>query len=371
VQVRVQAQTQAQHRQQRFERILVHPMTLQGFDTEFHDLDHYIRVITDRIWEGRAIHDIERYYSADCAVETPSSVSIGTGPVIEGTRATLAAFPDRRLLAEDVIISGDAVGGFLSSHRIFSPMSHAGPGAFGPPSHRPVHARTIADCVCINNRIVHEWLVRDQAAIARQIGLHERDLAQRWLQERGGFAKPAMPPAPPPYQSFVDTHPLAQRYAAGLMALWERGVSTARGVGLAGPAGLGVAASAIEAARSQCHAILLATHHLGAISALPGGELAVGREALARFWAGLSSALALTQWTIEHLVLQERPGRAAALTVRWRAQTLHQGAGRYGAASGNAVEVLGITHAEFENEQVVREWHLIDDVALWMQVLQT
>jgi predicted ester cyclase len=30
---------------------------------------------------------------------------------------------------------------------------------------------------------------------------------------------------------------------------------------------------------------------------------------------------------------------------------------------------MGITHAEFENGQVVREWHLIDDVAIWMQVL--
>ena len=26
---------------------------MHGFDAEFRDLDHYIRVITDRIWEGR------------------------------------------------------------------------------------------------------------------------------------------------------------------------------------------------------------------------------------------------------------------------------------------------------------------------------
>ena len=165
---------------------------MQGFDAEFRDLDHYIRVITDRIWEGRRIDDIRRYYSAGCAVESPSSVTLGIEPVIAGTRATLAAFPDRRLLAEDVIISGDDRNGYLSSHRIFSPMTHAGPGAFGPPTGKAVFARTVADCVCIDNRIVHEWLVRDQAAIARQIGLHERELAQRWLHERGGWHKPPM-----------------------------------------------------------------------------------------------------------------------------------------------------------------------------------
>ena len=103
---------------------------MKGFDAEFRDLDHYIRAITDRIWEGGQVDDIHRYYSADCAVETPSSVSIGAAAVVAGTRATLAEFPDRRLLAEDVVISGDEDGGFLSSHRIFSPMTHAGAGRY-------------------------------------------------------------------------------------------------------------------------------------------------------------------------------------------------------------------------------------------------
>lgn len=315
---------------------------MQGFDPEFLDLDHYIRVITDRIWEGRRIEDIQRYYGEGCAVETPAGVSIGIQPVIDGTRATLAAFPDRRLLAEDVIVSGDDVRGFLSSHRIASPMTHAGAGAFGPPSGRPVFARTIADCVCIGNRVVHEWLVRDQAAIARQIGRHEREVAQQWLDERGGWLKPPMPPAPAPYVSFVDPHPLAQSYAESLRQAW----------GLA--AGAGLAAS----------------HADDVISALPGGEAAVGRVALQAFWRGMSAALCATELSIEHLVANERPGRATALALRWRVQTRHDGAGRYGAATGHRVEVLGISHAEVERAQVVREWHLIDDVAVWMQILQ-
>ncbi|MFN8985912.1 MAG: hypothetical protein ACK5VR_06330, partial [Burkholderiales bacterium] len=48
---------------------------MAGFDGEVRDLDHYIRVITERIWEGRRIGDIRRYYSDPCPVETPSSVS--------------------------------------------------------------------------------------------------------------------------------------------------------------------------------------------------------------------------------------------------------------------------------------------------------
>lgn len=314
---------------------------MRGFDAEFRDLDHYIRVITDRIWEGRRIDDIRRYYGADCAVETPAGVTIGVEPVVDGTRATLAAFPDRRLLAEDVIISGDDRDGYLSSHRIFSPMTHAGAGVFGQASGRAVYARTIADCVCIGNRIVHEWLVRDQAAIARQIGRHERELAQDWLQQRGGWHKPPMPPAPGGYRSFVDSHPLATAYANAHQALWG---------------GAGVAA-------------LDATHDAAVISALPGAEMAVGRPALQAFWQGLLAALQQPRFELEHLVANERPGRATALAMRWRVHARHLGPGRYGAPGGAAVEVMCISHAEVQAGRVLREWHLIDDVAIWMQVL--
>jgi len=315
---------------------------MKGFDPEFHDLDHYIRVITDRIWEGRRLQDIERYYGADCAVETPSSVSIGIEPVIAGTRATLQAFPDRRLLAEDVIVSGDEHGGFLSSHRILSPMIHAGDGVFGPPTGRPVVARTIADCVCIANRIVHEWLVRDQAAIARSIGLHERDLAARWLRAADGrFSKPAMPPAPAPYVSAIATQGPAADYAEE----W------------------------LQRLCQPQRAAPLATLHPELLAWVPGGEARVGAAAMGEFWQGLGAAFPGARLEVEHLAAQPRPGRATAIAMRWRLHGAHAGPGRYGEPTGAPVSLLGISHAEWEQGRVVREWVLLDEVATWMQLL--
>ena len=313
-----------------------------GFDPEFRDLDQYIRVITDRIWEGRRLDDIHRYYSADCAVETPSGVSIGVAEVVDGTRATQAAFPDRRLLAEDVIVSGDEAGGYLSSHRIFSPMTHAGPGAFGPASGKPVFVRTIADCVCSHNRIVHEWLVRDQAAIALQTGQTVQGLAQRWLDDKAGQPRLAMPDAPAPYRSFIDTQAEAAAWADASRALGSA----------PGPVALG------------------RSHAAQVITALPGGQVAVGLAALRHFWAGWREALPDAAFSIEHLVANARPGRATALAMRWRLQGRHSGGGRFGPATGRPVKVLGISHAEVEQGCIVREWVLIDEVALWMQLLQ-
>jgi predicted ester cyclase len=207
-----------------------------------------------------------------------------------------------------------------------------------------VHVRTVADCVCIGNRIVHEWLVRDQAAIARQIGRHERELAADWLKAAGGWRKPPMPAAPAPYVSFVDPHPLAQRYATAMAAQWLADAAAAEGS-------------------------LRALADPGVIAALPGGEAAVGLPAVLRFWAGMAGALRAEAFNVEHLVHNARPGRADAVALRWRVRARHEGTGRYGAATGAAVEVLGISHAEFDGGRLVREWHLIDDVALWMQVL--
>jgi SnoaL-like polyketide cyclase len=314
---------------------------MKGFDPEFTDLDHYIRVITERIWEGRRIDDIHRYYSADCAVETPAAVTMGVAPVIQSTRDTLVTFPDRELLAEDVLWSGDEEGGFLSSHRILSPMTHLGDGAFGAPTGRRIHVRTIADCVCLDNRVIHEWLVRDQAAIARQIGLHERELAQRWLAQRGPIAKPPMPAPPRGYRSDVQDGPLARAYRTLYEQLWAGHVNQA----------------------------VMLRYDRAASLAAPGGDTAYGDLEIAGFWKALISAFPRAQLSVEHLAEVRRPGRNAAVALRWRVQTWHEGPGRYGEPSGRPLTIMGISHAEFAADRILREWLLMDDVAQWMQIL--
>lgn len=323
---------------------MAQPAGMRGFAAEFRDLDHYIRVITDRIWEGGRIDDIRTYYSDPCVVETPAGVSTSVQEVIAGTRATLAMFPDRRLLAEDIIQSGDDQRGFLSSHRIISTMTHRGDGLFGKASGRRVHARTIADCVCKDNRVVHEWLVRDQGAIALQVGLTPRMLAQSWLEQRGGWNKPLAGPAPGGYRSHVDAREPAQAYAQAIEAV----------------------------ARGQAFANRLydeAVHHIG-----PCETTRYGHVEVAAYWQSLFAALEVERFSVEHLVLNQGGGRPNRVALRWRAMTRHTnhgaGDGMFGAASGQPVEIMGINHVELVGGKVLREWVLVDEVALWMQVLR-
>jgi predicted ester cyclase len=369
-------------------------VSLPGFDAEFRDLDDYIRVITARIWEGGRIDDIYRYYSDPCVVETPTSVSTALEDVVRGTRATLVAFPDRRLLAEDIIQSGDAVGGFLSSHRIISTMTHLGEGAFGAPTGKKIHVRTIADCVCRDNRIIHEWLVRDQAAIALQIGLLPRELAMRWLAAsqpddknrevkipsqpvRGELVEPHLPLQNQPFDKLRANGGLLEssnsKPQAG-RAVWAKTVANDP------PDGYFSFLSKDRDAEMVANALLDfafakdktdvarvyddAVHHLG-----PAGATRYGQAEASQYWQTLFSQFKVASFTVEHLAIQRGDGKADRVAIRWRAKTTHEGAGQFGAATGKPVEIMGINHVELYKGRVLREWVLIDEIALWMQVL--
>jgi SnoaL-like polyketide cyclase len=323
---------------------------MQGFHAEFRNLDDYIRVITARIWEGRQIEAIGDYYSNPCAVITPVGASTDVQAVIDSTKATLAQFPDRRLLAEDVISAGNAQEGFLSSHRIISTMTHAGDGNFGKATGQKIHVRTVADCVCKDNRIVHEWLVRDQAAIARAVGIEPQVLAQQWLQARAG--QPVLPlpqPAAPQWwRNPQSQEPLAQAYAQNMQAMLTQGGQTS---------------SLYDEA-----ACLLG----------PANHMAYGQAEIEAFYADYRRSICVNSYQNESVVFNgadAQTGRPVRVALRWRAKGQHAGAGKFGPATGRAVDILGINHAEFVqlggHWQIHREWVLIDEVALWMQVLDT
>ena len=90
--------------------------------------------------------------------------------MIDGTRRVLEAFPDRLLLADDVIWSGCAEKGYYSSHRIVSPMTNDGPSAYGPPTGKRVWTLTIADCIVEGGRITREYLLRDHYSLVNNWG---------------------------------------------------------------------------------------------------------------------------------------------------------------------------------------------------------
>ena len=64
-------------------------------------------------------------------------------------------------------------------------------------------------------------------------------------------------------------------------------------------------------------------------------------------------------------MLSARPVRLSA----GRSMGTHEGEGRYGAPSGADIHIMGISQCEFGPDGLLREWVLIDDTAVWKQVL--
>jgi predicted ester cyclase len=322
-------------------------MAMKGFDPEFRDLVDYILVITDRIWEKRNVGLIRRHYAPDVVMHTPMGPSGGAAGVVSGTLATLHSFPDRRLLGEDVIWSGDEDAGFLSSHRIVSTMTHRGSGMFGEPTARPIVARTIADCFCIDNVIKEEWLVRDQAAIALQIGHDPSELGKRLAEADAVAGKTPWHIEEWEAVQSGKTAPklLQDDPAAALIRQHLEDIVNGTNLGV------------IEQNCDEAYGALL-----------PGRREAYGKAALDAFWIGYLASFPDAQLVVDHSIALRETHRAVRVATRWRMAGTHSGVGAFGAPTQARVLILGITHSEIVDNRISREWHLIDELALWKMI---
>ncbi len=318
---------------------------MKGFDPKFRDFPDYIIGITKEIWEDRGIATLHDYYADDIVVRSPASVVVGNKDVIGATMATLAEFPDRTLLGEDVIWSGSPDEGMLSSHRILSRATHLGDGAYGAATGTQLTYRIIADCHAINNQINDEWLIRDQGAIVRQMGWTPRDYAQSQIEKEGGPKNCVAPLTPSTdkkgvYQGKGNSNEWGRRYAEILTGIMNADM-----------------------------AIIPKAYDRAVQAEYPGGVTGHSHSDVDQFWMGLRASFPNAVFSIDHCIGRDdemMPPRAA---IRWSLHGTHTGWGAFSTPTGAEVYVLGISHAEFGPWGLRREFTLFDETAIWKQIL--
>lgn len=318
---------------------------MKGFDPKFRDFPDYIIGITKEIWEDRGIATLHRYYAPDIVVRSPGSVVVGNQGVVAATLATLAEFPDRTLLGEDVIWSGTPEEGMLSSHRLLSTATHLGDGVYGKASGRKLVYRIIADCHAMNNRIDDEWLIRDQGAIVRQMGRDPKDYARDLIAREGGpeaCVKPMSPETdrPGPYRGLGNENEWGARYADILTRIMNADI-----------------------------AAIPAEYDRACQLEYPGGVTGHGHGDADRFWLGLRASFPHATFKIEHRIGRDDPLMPPRAAIRWSLSGKHDGWGVFGPPTGADVYVLGAAHAEFGPWGLRREYVLYDETAIWKQIL--
>ncbi|MEO1220296.1 MAG: ester cyclase [Pseudomonadota bacterium] len=328
-------------------------MELPGFDEEFVDFPDYIVRITDRIWHERRVELCRDYYTQDCVIHTMAGDIIGADTVVANTLATLESFPDRHLNPDNVIWSDDGDGKFYSSHLINSPMTNLGETEFGPATGKRIKVITIADCACRDNRIYEEWLARDYAAMAMQLGHDPQAMAevQAAKDKAAGF-------------SLIDHH------AADCADVMARPLPLAKA-----PAD---AASDPEA---------LATYVLGRLWTPNGGgawldaydfrakttwpslRSLYGESEMADAASEVFGCFSDVNFRVDHLARVPYLGGAGSdIAVRWTMAAVHSKEGIYGPPTGNRALIIGVTHWRIISGRIAEEVTIWDDIALRRQL---
>ncbi len=321
---------------------------IPGFDPEYADIVDYILRCTHRIWEQKDVGLIATHYAPDIVVHMMTGPAFGMNDVIAGTSRTLSAFPDRTLTGEAVIWSDEGGGAYLSSHRITSSATNLGTSELGPATGKRITFTTIADCLCKENLIIEEWLVRDYSAMALQLGYHPRAVARihaaadkakgaraKWrtaaiarVQDTPltAFTDHAMPS---PAQ---DPHAFAHAFFGQIIAHrrfgWVREVYSP------------------------------AAHWAG-----PGGRRLFGWGEITGWFTALIGSFGDARIHIQHVAAVDD-----MIAVRWELTGSNDGAALYGAATGEPIYILGVTHWRIAQGVIVDEVTIFDEVALMRQM---
>ncbi len=321
---------------------------IPGFGEEYSDIVDYILRCTHRIWEQKDVGLIATHYAPDIAVHMMTGPVFGMDGVIAGTSRTLSAFPDRTLTGEAVIWSDEGEGIYLSSHRITSSATNLGTSELGPATGKRITFTTIADCLCKENLIIEEWLVRDYSAMALGLGYHPRAVARdhaavdRAQGERAEWRKVAIErirsahatpfPAATLPNLAADPHAFAHAFF-----------------------------DAIVNHRRFCmvrDAYSPAAHWSG-----PGGRRLFGWGEITGWFNALIGSFGDARINIQHVAAVDD-----MIAVRWELAGTHDGGALYGVATGEPIYVLGVTHWRIAHSVIVDEVTVFDEVALMRQM---
>jgi predicted ester cyclase len=314
--------------------------SLAGFEDEFTDVVHYITRITDEIWADRDIGRIYDTYAEECVIYSGLGTVRGVEEVVAGTIMGINGAPDGQTSHINVAWTGDDSQGFYTSHLGFGSSTNVGETMFGPPSGKKIERFFVADCISKDNKIHTEWLMRDNGAMVRQMGLDMQEVARRLADG------PA--PAEAPWRPNRESKPLRRRYEGvcdtpqhwaehHFQDVWNMRLLTHVGFHYAPNAKL-----------HWC-----------------GGFSATGINEIQSLILSLLASLPDSYCHVDHVCWSEEED-GVILAVRWMLEGTTRPGGLLGAVpSGKPIAILGASHFRFDaaTNLVIEEWTVFDEVA--------
>jgi len=311
--------------------------------TDENEIEKFIYDITEEIWENKQVENIRNYYALDVIVRSPSVTSYDCDTVVQATYKTLEQFPDRELIGEDVISCGSKAGTYLSSHRILSTGTHLGDGFYGKATGKRIIYRVIADCLVVNNIIVEEWIIRDEASILIQLGFNVRNFVEQKIND-GSFSKTDIEFTKNAFVQKYILNDCQNEYALKYKDYFTKLINK--------------------------NTLSLKDYYDRAAQLYwIGGELIYTREKIFEKWNTFLSCFEILKYEVSSNISLSQNRMRPRSALRWRLVCKHNSNGCYGSATNKEIEIYGIAHAEFGKYGIVREFILIDEISIWKQIL--
>ena len=328
--------------------------TMQGFDAEFTDIVDYILRITYRIWEGKQVGLCRDYYSDDCPVYTLAGMTVGAEEVTQNTLNTLAAFPDRTLHADNIIWGGDDEAGFHTSHLINTAMTNEGDSDFGPATGKHARIQVIAHCVVKDNRVIEEWLVRDNYSLVEQLGLNPDELARQYAakapQARFQQWYEAELERVPEVTNTDKAQPADQQQDQAMILAALQNIWNAKMVG------------DVQQAYSQD----------AKLHASANRELS-GHQQIADFYLSFMGTFSDLRVALDYSCEQPHKGlprkeSGTDVAVRWTMTGNHSGSKLFGTPSNVPILIIGESQYHIVDGKIQEEWTVFDQLAIMTQI---
>jgi len=325
--------------------------SLKGFDEDYVDIVDYIIRCTHKIWEEKGVGVIYSHYGHNIPIWTTEGLTYGCEIVVENTLKTQAAFPDVRLIGDEVLWSGNDEDGFHTSHRITWVAHNTGYSLYGPPTGRRIVRTGIANCFVRENKIIEEWIARDEIAVVKQLGYDPIETARRLAQqgpvpgvkphEHGEFERLGgqMPPAdmPPKEEGMADIEYFMRRL---FHEVWNQRLLNKIDI--------------YHDKNYICHTN--SARHLYGLGALKGVVLS------------LLGAFPNAVMTVDHFYAMGSADKGYTTMTRWSLQGTHKGNGAYGPPTGKPFYLMGISHHRVKDGKCLEEWTYFDEFALLKQL---
>jgi len=316
-------------------------------------IEKFILRITEDIWEHKNVDVIRDCYSENGPIHKLGGDVIGAEAVVRNTINTLAAFPDRNMHANGLVIGGDEEAGIYSSHRIGSHMTNLGPGEFGPATGNSADVVTIADCLIRDYVIVEEWLARDNLHLVEQLGLNPHAIAKAQAAidpDAPSFAwgneqLERLRNLPPAEAVQYPDNPVAEPglFAAAVISdLWDH--------------------------RNTWH--ISDAYAKSCVVNVPPGLKIEGRRKAKKYFTQLLHGLTDTRASLDHYCASRRDNNELDLAIRWTVRGTHVDGGFGCVGNGAELLILGISHWRLSENGIVEDWTLFDQLAIMRQIYE-